>query len=140
MATATRRSPQATLGATVAHPMRCRCLAILADRVQPLHDRGRGEPEAIVGAARDHGDARTDCGKPRARARRRAAMMRDLQHVAAERRTIVEQRSLGAARDATGSFTLALWLLVGLSALLVLACLPFSRRRLAARTEWARRA
>lgn len=34
MATAaTRRSPQATLGATVAHPMRCRCLAILADRV-----------------------------------------------------------------------------------------------------------
>ncbi len=34
MATAaTRRSPEATLGATVAHPMRCRCLAILADRV-----------------------------------------------------------------------------------------------------------
>jgi DNA-binding transcriptional ArsR family regulator len=30
---ATRRSPEATLGATVAHPMRCRCLAILADRV-----------------------------------------------------------------------------------------------------------
>ncbi|MFT3865354.1 MAG: winged helix-turn-helix domain-containing protein [Solirubrobacterales bacterium] len=30
---ATRRSPDATLGATVAHPMRCRCLAILADRV-----------------------------------------------------------------------------------------------------------
>jgi DNA-binding transcriptional ArsR family regulator len=29
----TRRSPQATLGATVAHPLRCRCLAILADRV-----------------------------------------------------------------------------------------------------------
>lgn len=33
MATATRRSPEATLGATVAHPVRCRCLAILADRV-----------------------------------------------------------------------------------------------------------
>ncbi len=34
MATAaTRRSPDATLGAAVAHPMRCRCLAILADRV-----------------------------------------------------------------------------------------------------------
>jgi DNA-binding transcriptional ArsR family regulator len=32
-AAATRRSPEATLGATVAHPMRCRCLAILADRV-----------------------------------------------------------------------------------------------------------
>lgn len=31
--TATRRSPDATLGATVAHPLRCRCLAILADRV-----------------------------------------------------------------------------------------------------------
>src|ERR1700749_300668 len=30
---ATRRSPEATLGAPVAHPMRCRCLAILADRV-----------------------------------------------------------------------------------------------------------
>jgi DNA-binding transcriptional ArsR family regulator len=30
---ATRRSPEATLGATVAHPLRCRCLAILADRV-----------------------------------------------------------------------------------------------------------
>jgi DNA-binding transcriptional ArsR family regulator len=30
---ATRRSPDATLGATVAHPLRCRCLAILADRV-----------------------------------------------------------------------------------------------------------
>jgi DNA-binding transcriptional ArsR family regulator len=29
----TRRSPEATLGATVAHPLRCRCLAILADRV-----------------------------------------------------------------------------------------------------------
>src|SRR6201985_3480084 len=34
MATAaTRRSPDATLGATVAHPLRCRCLTILADRV-----------------------------------------------------------------------------------------------------------
>ncbi len=34
MATASRRrSPDATLGAAVAHPMRCRCLAILADRV-----------------------------------------------------------------------------------------------------------
>jgi len=30
---AIRRSPEATLGATVAHPLRCRCLAILADRV-----------------------------------------------------------------------------------------------------------
>ncbi len=30
---AIRRSPDATLGAAVAHPMRCRCLAILADRV-----------------------------------------------------------------------------------------------------------
>ena len=30
---ATRRSPEATLGATVAHPLRCRCLAVLADRV-----------------------------------------------------------------------------------------------------------
>jgi DNA-binding transcriptional ArsR family regulator len=30
---AKRRSPDATLGATVAHPTRCRCLAILADRV-----------------------------------------------------------------------------------------------------------
>jgi DNA-binding transcriptional ArsR family regulator len=30
---AVRRSPDATLGATVAHPLRCRCLAILADRV-----------------------------------------------------------------------------------------------------------
>ena len=30
---ATRRSPDATLGAAVAHPLRCRCLAILADRV-----------------------------------------------------------------------------------------------------------
>lgn len=28
-----RRSPDATLGAVVAHPMRCRCLAVLADRV-----------------------------------------------------------------------------------------------------------
>jgi len=30
---AIRRGPDATLGATVAHPLRCRCLAILADRV-----------------------------------------------------------------------------------------------------------
>lgn len=30
---AIRRSPDATLGATVAHPLRCRCLTILADRV-----------------------------------------------------------------------------------------------------------
>jgi DNA-binding transcriptional ArsR family regulator len=30
---ATRRSPDATLGAAVAHPLRCRCLTILADRV-----------------------------------------------------------------------------------------------------------
>jgi DNA-binding transcriptional ArsR family regulator len=30
---AIRRSPDATLGAAVAHPLRCRCLAILADRV-----------------------------------------------------------------------------------------------------------
>jgi DNA-binding transcriptional ArsR family regulator len=30
---ATRRSTEATLGAAVAHPLRCRCLAILADRV-----------------------------------------------------------------------------------------------------------
>jgi DNA-binding transcriptional ArsR family regulator len=30
---ARRRSPEATLGATVAHPLRCHCLAILADRV-----------------------------------------------------------------------------------------------------------
>jgi DNA-binding transcriptional ArsR family regulator len=30
---ARRRSPDATLGAAVAHPMRCRCLTILADRV-----------------------------------------------------------------------------------------------------------
>jgi DNA-binding transcriptional ArsR family regulator len=30
---ATRRSPDATLGAAIAHPLRCRCLAILADRV-----------------------------------------------------------------------------------------------------------
>lgn len=30
---AIRRSPEATLGATVAHPLRCRCLAVLADRV-----------------------------------------------------------------------------------------------------------
>jgi CP family cyanate transporter-like MFS transporter len=36
---------------------------------------------------------------------------------------------LGAARDATGSFTVALWVLVALSALLIVACLPFSRRR-----------
>ncbi|MBS1883267.1 MAG: helix-turn-helix domain-containing protein [Actinobacteria bacterium] len=28
-----RRSPDATLGAAVAHPLRCRCLAIFADRV-----------------------------------------------------------------------------------------------------------
>jgi len=28
----TRRSPDATLGAVVAHPLRCRCLAILAER------------------------------------------------------------------------------------------------------------
>jgi DNA-binding transcriptional ArsR family regulator len=30
---AIRRSPDATLGAAVAHPLRCRCLTILADRV-----------------------------------------------------------------------------------------------------------
>jgi DNA-binding transcriptional ArsR family regulator len=30
---AIRRSPDATLGAAIAHPLRCRCLAILADRV-----------------------------------------------------------------------------------------------------------
>jgi DNA-binding transcriptional ArsR family regulator len=30
---ALRRSPDATLGAAVAHPLRCRCLTILADRV-----------------------------------------------------------------------------------------------------------
>jgi DNA-binding transcriptional ArsR family regulator len=30
---ARRRSPDATLGAAVAHPLRCRCLTILADRV-----------------------------------------------------------------------------------------------------------
>ncbi len=30
---ATRRSPDATLGAAVAHPLRCQCLSILADRV-----------------------------------------------------------------------------------------------------------
>ena len=39
--------------------------------------------------------------------------------------------ALGAARDLTGSFTLALWVLVVLSAALIGACLPFSRRRLA---------
>lgn len=44
--------------------------------------------------------------------------------------------ALGAIRDATGSFTIALWALVALSALLILASLPFSRRRLAARSEW----
>lgn len=32
-AVARRRSPEATLGATVAHPLRCHCLAILADRI-----------------------------------------------------------------------------------------------------------
>lgn len=40
--------------------------------------------------------------------------------------------ALGAVRDATGSFETALWLLAGVSAALVVSCLPFSRRRLAA--------
>ncbi len=39
--------------------------------------------------------------------------------------------ALGAVRDATGSFDTALWLLAGISAALVVSCLPFSRRRLA---------
>jgi MFS transporter, CP family, cyanate transporter len=39
--------------------------------------------------------------------------------------------ALGAVRDATGSFTTSLWLLAGISAALVVSCLPFSRRRLA---------
>jgi CP family cyanate transporter-like MFS transporter len=36
---------------------------------------------------------------------------------------------LGMVRDATGDFTVPLWLLVGSSALLVAAALPFTRRR-----------
>jgi cyanate permease len=37
---------------------------------------------------------------------------------------------LGAIRDATGSFTAALWLIVGVAAVMVLVCLPLSRERL----------
>ena len=37
---------------------------------------------------------------------------------------------LGAVRDATGSFTASLWLLVGVAAVLVVCCLPLSPSRL----------
>jgi cyanate permease len=40
---------------------------------------------------------------------------------------------LGAVRDATGSFSDALWMLVGTSALFLLVCATLSRERLHAR-------
>ena len=48
---ANRRSPEATLGATVAHPLRCTCLAILADRVASPAEIARrcGEEVSKVG-------------------------------------------------------------------------------------------
>jgi cyanate permease len=39
---------------------------------------------------------------------------------------------LGAVRDATGSFTTALWLLVVAASLLLALCIPLSPRRLRA--------
>jgi cyanate permease len=37
---------------------------------------------------------------------------------------------LGAIRDATGSFTTSLWLVVGVATAMLLVCLPLSRERL----------
>jgi cyanate permease len=37
---------------------------------------------------------------------------------------------LGGIRDATGSFTASLWLIVAVAAVMVLVCLPLSRERL----------